>query len=88
MGILPLQFEAGQSAESLGLTGFERLTIAGLSDALTPRQILEVKVARPDGSTGSFGAVARLDTAVEIGYWRGGGILHTVLRKLLAGGGE
>jgi aconitate hydratase len=83
MGVLPLQFKAGQNAESLGLTGRETLSIAGLSGELKPRQEVTVQVARPDGTTGGFAAVARLDTPVEINYYRNGGILPTVLRKLI-----
>jgi aconitate hydratase len=83
MGVLPLQFKAGQNAESLGLTGRETFSIAGLSGELTPRQEVTVQVARPDGTASSFAAVARLDTPVEINYYRNGGILHTVLRKML-----
>jgi aconitate hydratase len=83
MGVLPLVFQTGQSAESLGLTGRERLTIAGLEGELQPRQELEVGVERPDGSKARFPVVARLDTPVEINYWRNGGILQTVLRKML-----
>jgi aconitate hydratase len=83
MGVLPLQFKAGQNAESLGLTGEETLTIGGLGGALAPRQEVTVAVRKADGSTSSFAAVARLDTPVEINYYRNGGILPTVLRKLL-----
>jgi aconitate hydratase len=83
MGVLPLQFKAGQNAESLGLSGRETFSIAGLTGALTPRQEVTVEVERPDGSRTSFAAVARLDTPVEINYYRNGGILPTVLRKLI-----
>jgi aconitate hydratase len=83
MGVLPVVFEPGQNAESLGLTGQERLRIAGLRGELVPRQKLKVAVERPDGSSGSFAVTARLDTPVEINYWRNGGILQTVLRKML-----
>ena len=83
MGILPLQFRPGQNAESLGLTGKERVTIQGISGTLTPRQDVTVEVERPDGTTTSFVATARLDTPVEINYYRNGGILQTVLRKML-----
>jgi aconitate hydratase len=85
MGILPLQFKPGQNAESLGLTGKERLTIRGISGDLTPRQDVTVQVERPDGTQVSFVATARLDTPVEINYYRNGGILQTVLRKMLKG---
>jgi aconitate hydratase len=83
MGILPLQFRPGQNAESLGLTGKERVTIRGISGTLTPRQDVTIEVERPDGTTTSFVATARLDTPVEINYYRNGGILQTVLRKML-----
>ncbi len=83
MGVLPLQFKPGQNAESLGLTGRETFGIAGLSGELRPRQEVMVEVRRPDGTSGSFAAIARLDTPVEINYYRNGGILPTVLRKLI-----
>jgi aconitate hydratase len=85
MGILPLQFKPGQNAESLGLTGKERVSIQGISGKLTPRQDVTVEVERPDGTKTSFVATARLDTPVEINYYRNGGILQTVLRKMLKG---
>ncbi len=83
MGVLPLVFKPGQNAEALGLTGPERLSIAGLQGELRPRQDLTVSVERKDGSKTSFTVTARLDTPVEINYWRNGGILQTVLRKML-----
>jgi aconitate hydratase len=83
MGVLPLQFKPGQNAESLGLTGRETFTIGGLTRDLRPRQEVTVAVARPDGAPSSFTAVARLDTPVEVNYYRNGGILPTVLRKLI-----
>jgi aconitate hydratase len=83
MGILPLQFEAGQNAESLGLTGHEKLTIRRLAGEINPRQDVTVEVERKDGAKGSFTATARLDTPVDINYYRNGGILQTVLRKML-----
>jgi aconitate hydratase len=86
MGVLPLQFKAGQGAESLGLDGRERLTIRGLAAGVRPRQEVTVEVEAPGGKRASFVATARLDTPVEINYYRNGGILHTVLRKLLAQG--
>jgi aconitate hydratase len=84
MGVLPLQFKAGENAESLGLAGRERLAI-DLGGDLRPRQELPVAVEREGGSRSSFVAVARLDTPVEVNYYRNGGILHTVLRKMLQG---
>jgi aconitate hydratase len=83
MGVLPLVFKAGQNAESWGLSGQERLAIAGLAGELRPRQDLTVSIERKDGSKTSFTVTARLDTPVEINYWRNGGILQTVLRKML-----
>lgn len=83
MGILPLQFKPGQNAESLGLTGKEKLTIQGISGKLRPRQDMTVEVERADGARSSFVATARLDTPVEINYYQNGGILQTVLRKML-----
>ena len=85
MGVLPVQFKPGQNAETVGLTGHEKLTIAGLAGELRPRQELTVQVERPDGRRDSFPVVARLDSPVEINYYRQGGILHTVLRKMLRG---
>ncbi len=84
MGVLPVVFKGGQNALSLGLKGDESLSIGGLDEkSLVPRHSLTVKVMRPDGSTFSFEATCRLDTAVEINYYKNGGILQTVLRKML-----
>jgi aconitate hydratase len=85
MGVLPLQFQEGESAESHALTGSELLEVRGLAGELKPRQSVTVGVTRPDGGEDSFEALVRLDTPVEINYYRNGGILHTVLRKLLKG---
>jgi aconitate hydratase A / 2-methylisocitrate dehydratase len=83
MGVLPLQFKPGQNAESVGLTGTEKLSIAGLAGELSARQDVTVEVESAAGVRTSFTAVARLDTPVEINYYRNGGILPTVLRKLV-----
>jgi aconitate hydratase A / 2-methylisocitrate dehydratase len=83
MGVLPLQFKVGENAEALGLNGQEMLAVAGLAGPLRPRQELTVQFERPSGQKGAFTAVARLDSAVEINYYRNGGILHTVLRNML-----
>ncbi len=85
MGVLPLQYESGQNAERLGLTGAEVFDVLGLSGELTPRQTVTVRARRPDGATLTFQAVARLDTPVDVGYYRHGGILQTVMRKLVQG---
>ena len=84
MGVLPLQFLPGESAASLGLTGREAYTIAGMAD-LSPRQVVTI-VARADedGSQRSFRAIARLDGPIEVDYLRQGGILPAVLRRLAA----
>ncbi|CAG0928715.1 aconitate hydratase [Thermoflexales bacterium] len=83
MGILPLQFQPGQNVESLGLTGQEEIDIVGLNDELQPRQDVIVRVQRADGSVMEFRAIVRIDTPVEVEYYRNGGILHAVLRKLV-----
>jgi len=82
MGVLPLEFPRGESAQSLGLVGDERFDIR-LPDPLEPLAQIPVLATRPDGSTVEFSARARLDTAVEIEYYRNGGILQTVIRKKL-----
>jgi aconitate hydratase len=83
MGVLPLQFNEGDSAESLGLDGTGSYTIRGIGE-IQPRQDVEVEVTRPDGSRQSFTARCRIDTYNELEYYRSGGILHFVLRKLAA----
>jgi aconitate hydratase len=83
MGVLPLQFKEGENAESLGLTGTESFSITGVAD-IKPRQDVEVKVTRTDGTSASFSARCRIDTYNELEYFRSGGILHYVLRKLAA----
>ncbi len=82
MGVLPLQFEDGASAESLGLTGRELFSIAGLA-AGAPTSI-DVTATAADGSTTTFKALVRIDTPNEWEYYRNGGILHFVLRQLAA----
>jgi aconitate hydratase len=83
MGVLPLQFADGQSRETLGLTGDDMFTIRGLA-GIQPQQDVTVDVTRADGSQFSFTAKCRIDTANELEYYLGGGILHYVLRKLAA----
>ncbi len=83
MGVLPLVFKDGQNAESLGLTGRETFDIIGLSDNIKPRQELTARATKEDGIVITFRVVARLDTPVEVNYYRNGGILPTVLRKLV-----
>jgi len=83
MGILPLQWKPGESAESHGLSGREAFTIRGLAGAAKPRQDVTVEL-QADGTKASLVLQARLDTLVEVNYFRNGGILQTVLRKMLA----
>ncbi len=83
MGILPLQFKAGETRQTLGLRGDETYDVLGLNDALRPGQELTVRVTRPDGSTTEFQTIARVDSPVEVDYLKHGGILQMVLRNLL-----
>ncbi|HMI40258.1 MAG TPA: aconitate hydratase AcnA [Sphingomicrobium sp.] len=83
MGVLPLQFADGQSAEDLGLDGSESFSISGVAE-IEPRQDVEVKVVARDGTERSFTARCRIDTYNELEYFRAGGILQYVLRKLAA----
>jgi aconitate hydratase len=87
MGILPLQFRPGETAASLGLTGRETFDVMGLDGGLTPHQSVTVSAvhdaaAGGDGTTRRFEAIARLDGPIDVEYYRSGGILPTVLRRL------
>jgi aconitate hydratase len=84
MGILPLVFEKGQNAESLGLKGDEMFDIEGITTDLKPRSTLLVKAVRPSGEELQFDVTAALNTDIEVNYYRNGGILHTVLRNLVS----
>jgi aconitate hydratase len=84
MGVLPLEFTDGATWQSLGLTGEETFDIAGLDESLAPGSILTVTAQPDDGDAITFEAKVRIDTPVELDYYRNGGILQTVLRKLLA----
>jgi aconitate hydratase len=83
MGVLPLQFKPGEGVEPLGLTGQETISIKGLAE-VKPRQEVAVTIGRPDGKETRTTATVRLDTPVDVNYYRNGGILQTVLRKMLA----
>ncbi len=83
MGILPLQFPVGLSAESLDLDGTETFDIQGIADGLAPGGVVRVQAREQEGTSTEFEAVVRLDTAVELEYYRNGGILQTVLRQML-----
>ncbi len=87
MGILPLQFMAGENPASLGLSGAERFTIEGL-ETITPRATLEVRAMSDDGRARAFKVLCRIDTPNEVEYFRHGGILPYVLRQNLAGTGQ
>ncbi|TPD53961.1 MAG: aconitate hydratase AcnA [Thalassolituus maritimus] len=84
MGVLPLQFVDGQNIAELGLTGQETINIKGINDELKPNQRLEVEATDTDGKTTTFNVQCRIDTRNEISYFKAGGILHYVLRELIA----
>ncbi|WP_165665774.1 aconitate hydratase AcnA [Metapseudomonas otitidis] len=85
MGVLPLQFKEGTDRKSLGLTGRERIAILGLSGVeLRPRMDLTLEITREDGSREKVEVLCRIDTLNEVEYFKAGGILHYVLRQLLA----
>ena len=81
MGVLPLEFVDGESAETLGLTGKEQVSIEGVAD-IQPRQTMDVKITREDGTSFIAKTTLRIDTENELDYYRNGGILHYVLRNL------
>jgi aconitate hydratase len=83
MGVLPLQFPEGSTWQSLGLTGEEQYDIKGLDSELEPRSTVLVRATNAEGRVTEFTAHVRIDTPVELEYYRNGGILQTVLRKLL-----
>ena len=82
MGILPLQFLPGESPATLGLTGRERFTVRGLGDELRPHQEMAVSAMADDGREVRFRTIARLDGEIDVTYYRNGGVLQTVLRRL------
>ena len=82
MGVLPLVFKPGEDAQRLGLDGSEAYFISGIED-IRPRQLLEVRAVRLDGSLIRFEVNARLDTDIEVDYYKNGGILLYVLRKII-----
>lgn len=83
MGVLPLQFKEGDSAESLGITGYEKFDIEGIEDGLAPGKDILVRVIPPGGQDFTFNATCRLDSPVEVDYYKNGGILQTVLRQMM-----
>ncbi|MGI9088008.1 MAG: aconitate hydratase, partial [Chthoniobacterales bacterium] len=86
MGVLPLQFADGTNAQSLGLDGSETYRLTGLSDAIQPGATVTLEIIRKDGAKQSVPVKLRIDTPIEIDYYRHGGILPFVLRELMARG--
>jgi aconitate hydratase len=82
MGVLPLEFAPPDTWSSLGLTGEETFDFQGLDEGLKPRSTLQVAATSPAGTTGCFNVKVRIDTPVELDYYKNGGILQTVLRKM------
>ncbi|MCG3139223.1 MAG: Aconitate hydratase A [Anaerolineae bacterium] len=85
MGVLPCVFKPGENADSLGLTGRETYDILGINDDIKPRQILKVVATDENDNKKEFEVIARLDTPVDVDYYKNGGILQTVLRHLAKG---
>ncbi len=85
MGVLPLQYEAGATRQTLKLTGRETITVTGIAQGLVPGGKVTVTATAEDGTTTSFQAVVRLNSEVELDYYRHGGILHRVLRMFAKG---
>jgi aconitate hydratase len=87
MGVLPLQFAEGTNARSLKLDGSEMFSVIGLSDEIRPRQKVRFRIKRKDGQIEEIDAILRIDTPIEVDYYRHGGILPYVLRELLSRAG-
>jgi aconitate hydratase len=85
MGVLPLQFKDSDSWQDLGITGEESFDVLGVGADLQPQQDLVLAIRRPDGSTREVAVLCRIDTPIEVDYYRHGGILPFVLREILAG---
>ena len=83
MGVLPLQFKEGDSAETLRLTGYEVYSIKGIAEGIKPRQEVTVEARTGHDEVKVFSMIARIDSPVEVKYYRNGGILHAVLRDML-----
>jgi aconitate hydratase len=83
MGVLPLQFRAGETPETLGLAGRESYAIEGIAAGVAPGNPMTVRAKRDDGSELAFTAMTRIETPDEVAYYRHGGILPYVLRQLL-----
>ena len=83
MGVLPLQFQSGENAESLGLTGFESFDIEGIASGIKPGMLVSIRARKGGGNERRFQAITRIDTPYEIQYYQHGGILQYVLRQLI-----
>jgi aconitate hydratase len=83
MGVLPLQFKEGESAQTHGILGNEKFSIGGISNGLKPLSDLAIKIESEDGSSKEIEVICRLDSIVEIDYYYNGGILQTVLRQMI-----
>src|SRR5216117_686446 len=83
MGVLPLQFRAGENAATLGLTGFETFDIDGIAGGIEPAMLVRIRARTENGEEKSFQAVTRIDTPYEVQYYQHGGILQYVLRQLI-----
>ncbi len=88
MGVLPLQFKSSETRETLGLTGTETYDILGIAGGITPGQTVTVHVHADDGKERTFDTTARIDSVVEVEYYRHGGVLQMVLRRLNASSGS
>jgi aconitate hydratase len=84
MGVLPMQFADGTNAQTLDLDGSEIFGITGLSDAIEPGQMVTLEITRKNGKREAVPVKLRIDTPIEIDYYRHGGILPFVLRELMA----
>jgi aconitate hydratase len=83
MGVLPLQYREGDTAEKLGLNGNETFTITGIANDIKPLKEVQVIAKKENGQEIRFDAIARIDSKIEIEYYRHGGILQYVLRQFL-----
>jgi aconitate hydratase len=83
MGVLPLQFKPGESWKTHGLTGFEEYYISGIAEGIYPAKEIPVRVRRSDKSEYEFRVICRLDSPIEVEYYKNGGILQTVLRQMI-----
>jgi len=85
MGVLPLQFKEGENAGTYGINGYEIFDIEGIELGLEPGKEIPVKATKPDGDEVRFSVICRLDSPVEVDYYKNGGILQTVLRQMISG---